>query len=184
LFFFICKKNKLEIVKNDLEHFHHLDIILANGQSFQSKIVNLLNFEPFGFTHVGIIVKENNELFVFHSTPDGTKENGLRYDKIQDLIDLNNVCNIKVLRFNNLNTYYTENANNIIADLKNQKIPFDYDFNNYNNDRLYCSELVYDIFKPNYLVKSKIKLDKPIEPKAFSELTELSLVFEQSSNSF
>jgi hypothetical protein len=100
LFFFICKKNKLEIVKNDLEHFHHLDIILANGQSFQSKIVNLLNFEPFGFTHVGIIVKENNELFVLHLTPDGTKENGLRYDKIQDLIDLSNVCNIKVLRFN------------------------------------------------------------------------------------
>jgi hypothetical protein len=69
----------------------------------------------------------------------------------------------------------------VIEKHKMNKIPFDYDFDNKNKERIYCSELVYDIFKNEGIIVSTLNLDKPIYPKIFTELDEFKTVMIRKS---
>ena len=168
---FFNKKERIVINSTDISQLKHLDIIVSSGQSVQSKLLNLINFSFDGYSHVGIICKENNQVFVLHSTTDGTKENGIRYDDLQSFIDLSDVNHYKVLRSKNIKISVLT-INKEIIKYKTLKRPFDYDFNNYDKKKLYCSELIYDIYKNNGIITTNIDLKKPIHPKIFTKLKE------------
>jgi len=175
---FFNKKEKIIINEIDLKQFENLDIIVTSGQSVQSKVLNIMSFSFESYTHVGIICKEKNRIFVLHSTTDGTKENGIRYDDLQSFIDLSNVNYYKVLRSENIRKYALL-INHEIEKYRTLKIPFDYDFDNTTKDKIYCSELVYDIYKNNGIIISELDLYKPIHPKIFVKLKELITIKER-----
>ncbi|SDX55736.1 Permuted papain-like amidase enzyme, YaeF/YiiX, C92 family [Lutibacter oricola] len=177
---FLHKKERIIINETDINKFEHLDIIVTSGQSFQSKVLNLINFSFESYTHVGIICKENNNVFVLHSTTDGTKDNGIRYDNLQSFIELSNVNYYKILRSENI-AKSVSSINKSIDKYKTLKIAFDYDFDNLNKEQVYCSELVYDIYKSNGIITSKLDLKKPIHPKIFTKLKELTTIKERKS---
>lgn len=177
---FFHKKERIIINKTDINQFEHLDIIVTSGQSFQSKVLNLINFSFESYSHVGIICKENNNIFVLHSTTDGTKDNGIRYDNLQSFIELSNVNYYKILRSENI-AKSVSSINKSIDKYKTLKIAFDYNFDNFNKEQVYCSELVYDIYKSNGIITSKLDLKKPIHPKMFTELKELTTIKERKS---
>ncbi len=103
LFIFSFKNQKIEINGSDITYFKSYDIIVTCGQSFYSRLINIKNFSSENYSHIGILVYENSEFFVLHSSPDGTKANGIRYDEIQKFIDLSDVNKYTVLRLSNLN---------------------------------------------------------------------------------
>jgi hypothetical protein len=178
--FFFLKKESIIINPNDIKIIKHLDIIVTSGQSPQSKLLGLLNFTPKSFTHIGIICKNNNEVFVLHSTPDGTKENGIRYDGFQSFLDLSYVNYYEILRYNltQEDTFIIEKT---IKLYKTNKFPFDYNFNNFDKDKIYCSELVYEVFRNCKFFKKHINLSKPIHPKVFRTMNELNIIAKRSS---
>jgi len=177
---FFNKTERIIVYKIDLEQFKHLDIIVTSGQSAQSKILNLINFSFESYSHVGIVCKEKKKVFVLHSTTDGTKENGIRYDDLQSFIDLSNVNYYKIVRSENI-LKSISSINKSIEEYKTSEIPFDYDFDNNNKEQIYCSELVFDIYNNNGLITSKLDLNKPIHPKIFTELKELKIIKERKS---
>lgn len=181
LFCFFFQKEKIEIHSEDLAHFDHLDIIISSGQSAMSKIENVFNFTSKSFSHIGILVQENGQFYVLHATPDGTPENGIRYDAIQTFIDLSNVNYFEILRFKNLSPPDIENINTIITHYKTQNLPFDYGFDNLDKTKMYCSELVYDVFKTSGLWIAGIDLNKLIYPEKFTKLIELEGVYERKA---
>lgn len=178
-FYFFYKKEKILINKNDKKNIKQFDIILSSGQSFQSKVLKLFNVSLYSYSHIGIILKENNEIYILHSTPDGTKENGIRYDNFQEFINLSNVNYYKILRLDSIGKY--ENLKKSVKHFKENKLPFDYDFDNIDKHKIYCSELVFDIFNENNLLKTKFDLSKPIHPKEFTEIPEFKIVKERKT---
>lgn len=178
--FILNKKEKIIINSTDINQFNHLDIIVTSGQSVQSKILNLMNFSLESFSHVGIVCKEKNNVFILHSTTDGTKNNGIRYDDLQSFIDLSNVNYYKILRSKNITKSFSA-INKDIEKYKNLEIPFDYDFDNKNKEQIYCSELVFDIYNNKGIITFELDLKKPIHPKIFTELKELHTVLIRKS---
>ena len=181
LFIFFNQKEKIIVTAKDFEQFNNFDVIVSSGQSVQSKLLNLINFSSITYSHIGIVVKNNNEIYILHSTPDGTKENGIRFDNLQKFIDLSNVNYYKILRSKKTNKKKNLSLINIIVDYRSKNIPFDYNFNNLDKNEIYCSELVYDILTSNELLMFELDLSRPIHPKTFLKMSDLTTVIERKS---
>jgi len=177
LFYFLNKKEILRVAEINQDKIEDFDIILSKGQSFQSKLISLLKLSTEDYSHIGIMVKQNDNLFVLHSTPDGMKSNGIRYDDLQTFIHLSSVSDYKVLRHSSV-TYDLRQRLRIEFDrYKNSPVPFDFDFNNSDHSEIYCSELVYLIFKNSGLSAfSEFDIAKPIYPKYFLKMQEFITV--------
>ena len=181
-YFFFYKKDKIIVNNKDLGQLNHLDIIISKGQSIKSKLLNLFNLsESSNYTHVGLVCKSKGLIYILHATPDGTKENAIRYDDLQTFIDLSNVSQYQIVRLKK-QKIDTIGINTIINEYKNHKYTFDYHFNNKTKNSLYCSEMIYDIFDKSNLISFEIDLEKPIYPKKFAELEILqSIVIRKAS---
>jgi uncharacterized protein YycO len=163
------KIRDVNICKQKLVDF---DLILSKGQSFQSKLVGLFNFSLMGYTHIGIIHQEENEIFVLHSTPDGTKENAIRYDSLNTFLNLSSASDITVLRLKSISDCDRNNLEREFAKYKSIMAPFDYDFDNLECKKIYCSELVYLIYSnAKLLMIDEFELSKPIHPSEFLKLS-------------
>lgn len=176
-YLFFYKEAKLEVKAIATERLEPFDIILSKGQSVQSKLISLLNFSTNNYTHVGIIVEENGDFFVLHSTPDGTDTNGIRYDDLQTFIDLSDASDCAILRY----TFMPDTSRSKLSDeverYKSAQKPFDFDFDNLSNKKIYCSELVYLILRNSSLIeKGAFDLSAPIQPKYFQDLPHFSTV--------
>ena len=145
LFCFLSKKDIITIKEINFDKIENFDIILSKGQSFQSKLISLLKLRIQDYSHIGVIIKDNSNVFVLHSTPDGSKANGIRYDDLQTFIDLSKVSDFTILRCRDISPVVNQRIEIEFKKYKDIKAPFDFDFNNYDNKRLYCSELVWRI---------------------------------------
>lgn len=173
-FIVIYKKNNLKINVIDKNKIESFDLILTKGQSIQSKLISILNFSTNDFTHIGILVEEDVELFVLHSTPDGTKMNGIRYDDLQTFIDMSNVSDCEILRHQCISDNSRLELIKWIDYYKSIERPFDFVFDNLSAEKIYCSELVWLIFKNTELMENNFfDLTKPIYPKYFKNMNKL-----------
>ena len=163
-----------EIDKNKIEDF---DIIMSKGQSVQSKLIGLLKFSIEDYSHIGIMKKENDKIFVLHSTPDGTVSNGIRYDDLQTFFNLSDVSDYTVLRRQNISSNFRQRLGIEFERFKNSQAPFDFDFNNFDHKKIYCSELVCIIFINSGLFTIKeFDMTKPIYPKYFLKMKGLIII--------
>jgi len=161
----------------DKARIEDFDIILSKGQSVQSKLISLFKLSTKDYSHIGIMIKDNEEVFVLHSTPDGTKTNGIRYDDLQTFINLSSVSEYMVLRHNDLSFCFRQKLKLEFDRYKTIQAPFDYDFNNFEHKKIYCSELVWLIFKDAGLFETcDFDLKKPIYPKYFLKMNEFITV--------
>ena len=92
------------------------------------------------FSHIGIVSKENDSLFVYHS--EASEFTGIGFVKKELLSSFLN--EIKIYDFYELNFNDTINFQ-IVEQVKqyyNLKVPFDMDFNSSDDKKLYCTELI------------------------------------------
>lgn len=167
---FLCLRedNKIILSKEDFANIENYDIILSKGESAQSKLIGLLNFSTDDYSHVGMMIRENDKISVLHSTPDGKNNNGIRYDDFQTFIKISNVSNYIVLRNLKLSANSRQKLKLQFNKYKNFKAPFDFDFNNHENKNIYCTELVFLILRDSGILKvSDFDLNKPIYPWDF-----------------
>ncbi|KAF0148028.1 MAG: hypothetical protein FD143_2971 [Ignavibacteria bacterium] len=177
LIFFIYKKNRIIVGEIDYDKFEDYDLILTKGQSIQSKLISLLNLSLEDYSHVGVISKVNGKIFILHSTPDGTENNGIRYDDLQTFIDLSDVCDYKLLRYKHITSDIHYKIKSEFEKYKTTSVPFDYDFNNYDHKKIYCTELILIIYKNSGLLKMiDSNFGKPIYPKDFLKMNDFILV--------
>lgn len=155
----------------DMDKIEDFDIILSKGQSIQSRLIGLLKLSTDDYSHIGIIIKENDKVFVLHATPDGTKTNGIRYDNLQTFINLSSVSDLIVLRHKYITCDSRQKLRMEFGRFKSIPAPFDFEFNNFEHTKIYCSELIWLIFKNAGVFEScDLNLDKPIYPKYFLKI--------------
>lgn len=177
VFYFPSRKVKVLEEEVDKKKLSNYDLILSKGQSVHSRFINLLNCSSSSYTHIGIINKEDDQVYVLHSTPDGTKENGIRYDKLQSFFDLSSVSDYTVLRSQYITDSTREKLRIEFDKYRKSQVPFDFDFNNLESNKIYCSELVWLIYtQAEACDKNQFNFKKPIYPKFFLNLNEFSIV--------
>jgi len=177
LYFFFSKKEIISINEIDENCIEDFDIILSKGQSMQSKLISLLKLSTEDYSHIGIVIKENDKVFVLHSTPDGAATNGIRYDDLHTFINLSNVSDFTVLRHKDISSEFNQKLRMEFSSYKTIQAPFDFDFDNFENKKLYCSELVWLIYEKAGLFTAKeFNLAKPIYPKYFLKMNRLMMV--------
>ena len=182
-YYFINKNEKVEVNDIDVDRIEDFDLIVAKGQSVQSKLISLLKFSTEDYSHIGVLYKEKNRAFVLHATPDGTNKNGIRYDDLQTFIDLSNVSSYIVLRYQDLSFDLRQNLKIEFLKYKTTQAPFDFEFDNFNHEKIYCSELVWLIFSnAGLLERSGLDLKTIIYPKYFLEMKCLYKVGCKKSN--
>jgi hypothetical protein len=122
------------------------DIILKRGKGYvSSTIVNFLK-EDVPLSHCGIIIKNQDSCFIIHSVAiEVSGHDGLQTTSISAFLDDSYQESVYVVRPkapDSLRQAYALKA----QELLDQKVPFDYDFNLNDQEKLYCSEMIYVLF--------------------------------------
>jgi len=169
LFFLFSKRERLDASRIPYSAVNDFDIILSQGQSIESRIVRLLDINTQrSFSHAGIIIKNKGIIRVFHATPDGTKENCLRFDDLQTFFNLSNVCDCVILRCRDLTADQRAKLLSAFESYRYKIRPFNYKFDNTDQSKLYCTELIWLIFnKAGIFSNHDFDLSKPIAPSDF-----------------
>lgn len=137
IFFGSCQKKESAFIAKDL---HNGDLIFQTSQSAQSQAIQLATKSK--YSHCGIIYKEDGKYFVFEAIQPVQKtplDNWIARGKDHHYV---------VKRLKNSDEILTE------ANLKKMKAVAksmggkDYDlYFEWSNDRIYCSELIWKIYK-------------------------------------
>lgn len=142
------------------------DIIFRKGRSFVSRMVLQIDNRS-DFSHVGIILVEDDSIFVIHSVPD-EDENGIDMVKIDDIktfLQYDRATAVTVYRLNNNESDKVLNtAVNYAKEKAINEIPFDGGFDLSDDERLYCTELIWKAFKKGGVDLIESKFDNLFTP--------------------
>ncbi len=132
--------SKLKNVKFNPQSLKSGDLVFRNGDSFMSDRIVALSPEEVELSHAGIIIRENDRLYVVHIIGDHFK-NYVRKDSLKSFAENSLPDHFCVTR------YTDSQARNSIARAAlsyfEQKRGFDYDMTLESEDELFCTELVW-----------------------------------------
>jgi hypothetical protein len=163
---------KVQTVQSiDTTLIENFDIILTKGESNLSRVVLFLNPNKHEYSHIGILQKVGNRVFVLHATPNNNNESCIRYDDFKTFLALSSVSKYVIIRSKKLTSPCKERLKIEVEKWKSKNHPFDFEFNNLDNSKVYCSELVWLIYSKAGLLKvSAFDLSKPIYPSYFIKM--------------
>lgn len=123
------------------------DIILRKGNGPLS--FHLMHHTKENYSHCGIIVEHEGEKKIIHTIGGSASEeevDGIQFEKISKFVAHAADSMLFICR-----PIFTDSAGIEIANAAfrylDKKVPFDHSFSLYTPDKLYCSELLYYIFK-------------------------------------
>ena len=123
---------------NIADKIHEGDIIFQETSGQMSEAIKMATHSK--FSHCGLILKKENQWMVFEAM------NPVEYTPIAKWMERNSHCVVR--RLKDADTKVTPNAVSAFANeaKKMEGKPYD-SFFNWGDDKIYCSELVYKIYK-------------------------------------
>ncbi|MFO8087301.1 MAG: YiiX/YebB-like N1pC/P60 family cysteine hydrolase [Bacteroidales bacterium] len=151
--------------ESDSIDFNNGDIILRRGKSLISQIV-LLKDKDSEYSHVGIVVIQNDQPYVVHAVPGEAEKDMPEYVKMetmQEFLDSEKTVDFAVYTMASPDNTIRQKVAEKALTYFNQHIEFDSEFNLADDSRLYCTELVWQAYKAAgiNLIKSYDKINIP-----------------------
>jgi len=159
LFTFIFQSCRQRAVDDNMYHdilptFKEGDIIFQTSLSQQSQAIQLATHSK--FSHCGIVIKKDNWFYVLEAVEP------VKLTEVDEWIDRGKDKRYEVKRLKNIDSISEENISNA-KKFGLSLLGKHYDANfNWNNNEIYCSELVWKIYD-----KIGIQLSKPKHLKDF-----------------
>jgi len=124
------------------------DLIFRRGTSIESQIV-LLTDQDSEYSHVGMIYKINNKLFVIHTVP---KENDadpgyIKLEPINDFLSEGKATRVAIYRLIQNSSEKINIASNYAYNCYFKKLCFDNNYDLVTDAQLYCTELIWKAYK-------------------------------------
>lgn len=130
----------------DSAQFRTGDIIFRRGDSMVSHFIMTTDADS-PYSHVGMIKKIKNRVFVIHVVPDRDKDNVVSIEPIENFLAIQNASAVAVYRLKDDSKDYALHAVNVASTFVRERLPFDFDFDLQTPDYLYCTELVWRAYR-------------------------------------
>jgi len=124
------------------------DIILRNGFGWISDKISAHLNETFNISHCGIIRKKETSLQVLHSESSSILSNeGVQLQNLDDFTKTSKKNSIIILRLKKITSSQIKKMDQLIDLYVKQDIKFDYKFDSKDSIKMFCTELVWNIYK-------------------------------------
>lgn len=148
---FLWQENHVETPERipfDIEIIRNGDLVFRQGRGIFSEMFKNIGETDSQFSHVGIVYTDGNDIFVIHTEANELTGVGFaKKEKLSDFISNRNSVTYDFYRIDDFQSARIQSVLEAALKYVNDKIPFDTDFNLRDNDRLYCTELVYKAYK-------------------------------------
>lgn len=119
------------------------DIILKKGYGVVSELVTKTLDDGNPFSHAGIVYKKNDTTFIIHSiSKEFSNIDGVQKTLLDTFLLDCKPHTIRIIRWKNM-IALRERLANIALHYSSKNIPFDYQFDYKNPNKMYCNELLY-----------------------------------------
>jgi Permuted papain-like amidase enzyme, YaeF/YiiX, C92 family len=118
------------------------DLLLRGGKDFSSRFVKEINKKDRAYSHGGIALVKEGEVYVYHIIPDHTQTNDkIRFDKIDSFLVAYDNTDFAIARYK-IDSSETIHFLSYLQQLYEQKVAFDMAFDLRSDERMYCSEMI------------------------------------------
>lgn len=139
LFLIIYKKEKEIISTNNFKNLKSGDLIFRKELNFISNMFALVDNSE--YSHIGIVFVEGDQIFVYH-IESNEEDNDLKKDEINHFLSSSE--KYRILRYKD--NIDEKSLQNILKNIFQENIKFDFHFDLTTTDKLYCTEFVNNIF--------------------------------------
>lgn len=141
------EKTKYKSVYPEIELLKSGDLIFRDGKSFISHALKQFNQKDARFSHAGMIHIEGKEAFVYHCIGgEGSPNNKMRKEKLSSFCSDETVNAYAIFR-PSLKADQVQAFDSIAGLYFRSGMEFDSKFDIETNDKMYCTELIYNIYK-------------------------------------
>lgn len=167
-------KNITRLTQDEIELLQEGDFILRRGFGFFSDFVaKRLNDSDIDVTHAGILVRHKNQWHVIHAlSSDVTPIDGMQMQTLKSFLKYSQPDKIIVTRTKNATPETCRDITRKAQHYLNRKIPFDHHGDYENDDKLYCTELIWRILEKDLELLSLPKEEK-VRKKLFHTMNGL-----------
>lgn len=123
-----------------ISNFRSGDVAFRLGRTIESRAIAADG----GYSHVGIIIRNDSTLLVAHIEPSRNSSELTKYESLEQFFHPDNASSGAVMRIENLNPTQLAVVENYLFSCKN--ISFDHDYKLSDTTQMYCTELVYRAF--------------------------------------
>jgi len=173
--FFLSREPPLTEETIQATSIEDFDIVLLAGRSLRSRCIRLFGGRAEEWSHVGILHKENGEIFILHATPDTRDGNAILYERLGALFERKAVSGFRIVRLTGLTPVQWDTVRLRFEKERLETYPFDYSFDAQEHTRVYCSELVLMVFSG---IICDLDTKQIVYPGVFGTLTNCVTVLE------
>lgn len=131
---------KVELLKSG-------DIIFRDGKSFISQAFKQFSRKDARFSHAGIIHIQDGDAYVFHCIGgEGSRDNRMRKEKLASFCSSSEVNSYSIFR-PNLDQSKMDAIDSVAGSFYDKGVEFDDKFDLTENNKMYCTEMIYNVFK-------------------------------------
>ncbi len=167
------KENKEKKIEFNIKKIENGFLICRLGNGYFSNYFRKYASEEQKYSHIGIVSKENDSIYIYHS--EASEFTGVGYVKKESLNLF--LKEIQVFDFFKLSLSDSIKTNilNTVKDYYDRKTPFDLNFNSYNDNELYCTELIATSINNNVIDSIKIRPNLFLNGKKLYSLDDIYL---------
>lgn len=136
------RKSRYQLSPSEVSMLQPGDVVFRRGYGLVSRMIATKLEGQYELSHCGVVVSINNQLHVVHSVSSSLSEiDGMQINKLQDFVRQSQPGSLVVNRLidSTLHKPFVESVLRFLA----EKRPFDHDFDIFENEAIYCSELVW-----------------------------------------
>ena len=127
--------------------FHSADLAFRLGRTIESDLIARGGDTQNRYSHIGLIIESDSGLMVIDIEPSTDKNSEtIKAQTIEDFFSPERAIAGAIMRYNDLNSNQINTLNHKAIDLLNSSITFDHDYCLSDRSKMYCTELVEDIF--------------------------------------
>ena len=116
------------------------DVVFRLGRTLESRVIA----KDGGYSHVGIIIRNDSTLQVVHIEPMRNGDEQTKYESLEQFFHTDNASSGAVMRIEDLDSAQCTAVENYLYSCKN--ISFDHNYKLSDSTQMYCTERVYRAF--------------------------------------
>jgi len=133
---------------NEKNLIHNGDLVLRYGHGLVSDYIVDMFDEKYPISHCGIIRKSGKKIEVIHSESSSfLSKEGIQVQDFDSFTDAGHKNSIIIVRYNKCNSDEYQKITNYAQNYLDKEIPFDYAFDSDDTTTMFCSEIIWHVFK-------------------------------------